>query len=45
MIDRPLGDSGQDKAKLQGLMADDKVMVVGRRENINRFEQDCGLKG
>jgi trk system potassium uptake protein TrkA len=26
------------------LKANDTVMVVGRRENINRFEQECGLK-
>jgi trk system potassium uptake protein TrkA len=26
------------------LMANDKLIVVGRRENINRFEQDCGVK-
>jgi len=26
------------------MQAHDKLMVVGRRESINRFEQDCGLK-
>jgi trk/ktr system potassium uptake protein len=26
------------------LKTNDTVMVVGRRENINRFEQDCGAK-
>jgi trk system potassium uptake protein TrkA len=26
------------------LIANDKLIVVGRRENINRFEQDCGVK-
>jgi len=33
-----------DPAADFALMAKDTVMVVGRRENINRFESDCGLK-
>jgi trk/ktr system potassium uptake protein len=47
LIARPNGENetkpfepGADFA----LMANDTLMVVGRRENINRFEQECGAK-
>lgn len=47
LIIRPEG-GGKTKpfepAATFALRANDAVVVVGRRENINRFEQDCGVK-
>jgi len=47
LIARPDGDNKTkpfEPAADFALQANDTVMVVGRRENINRFEQECGAK-
>lgn len=47
LVTRPNGDlepkALEALADLQ-LAANDTIMVVGRRENINRFELECGVK-